>query len=51
MDRILNVIEWNVDSIILALAIAALTGPVFALTHEGTKWIIRQWQQRKSRGS
>lgn len=46
MERIAGIVEWNIDSIILACAIAAITGPIFALTHECAKWLITLWRQR-----
>lgn len=39
-------IAFNSFSIYLALLIAAVSGPVFALTHEATVWLIRKWRKR-----
>ena len=37
----------NKESIILAIVIAAITGPVWAFGHEVTKNLMRKWAARK----
>jgi hypothetical protein len=39
-------IAFNSFSICLALLIAAVSGPVFAITHEATLWVINKWRRR-----
>lgn len=39
-------IAFNSFSIYLALLIAAVSGPVFALTHEATLWGLKKWRRR-----
>jgi len=39
-------IAFNSFSIYLALLIAAVSGPVFALTHEATLWVLKKWRRR-----
>lgn len=39
-------IAFNSFSIYLALLIAAVSGPVFAITHEATLWVINKWRRR-----
>jgi ABC-type branched-subunit amino acid transport system permease subunit len=44
---IADILSWNIESIVLAAAIAAVSGVLFAMTHECTKWLIAQWRSRK----
>ena len=39
-------IAFNSFPIYLALLIAAVSGPVFAITHEATLWAINKWRKR-----
>ena len=32
--------QFNKESLYLGSVIAVISGPLFALTHEGTKWLI-----------
>lgn len=42
----IDFLHFNSFSIYLAILIAAVSGPVFAVTHEGTAWLIKKWRKR-----
>ena len=42
----MDFLHFNAFSIGLAALIAAVSGPVFALTHEATLWVINKWRRR-----
>lgn len=39
-------LHFNSFSILLAILIAAVSGPVFAITHEATLWLVNKWRRR-----
>lgn len=39
-------LHFNSFSILLAILIAAVSGPVFAITHEGAVWLLKKWRKR-----
>lgn len=51
MQHLLETIELllkiEFESLVLGGLIAAISGPIFAITHEATKWIIAKWQSRR----
>jgi|JI10StandDraft_1071094.scaffolds.fasta_scaffold149805_2 hypothetical protein len=51
MQHLLETIELLLDieyeSLVLGALIAAVSGPIFAITHEATKWIIAKWRSHR----
>jgi len=35
------------ESLVLSAMIAAVSGLIFAITHEATKWVIQKWRSRR----